>query len=528
MAGEPSTAKADALLGQTLDGRFRIDAVLGEGGMGMVFKALQTSISRPVAVKTLHPQLATAPTFFDRFKREAEIASRLHHPNIITIFDFGRSAEGVCYYVMEYLEGESLRQRVKREGPLSIRQAIAVVEQIALGVAHAHKQGVIHRDLKPHNIMLTPVDGHEYVKVLDFGLVKAMEQTEDDENLTSTGQVLGTPQYMPPEQAGGEVVDARSDLYALTAVFFFCLTGNSPFGANTVRKALQAALKGEVQPVAAHRLGAPVPEAIDRFIKKGLSLEKDDRHQTAEAFVEAMKATVASASDAVLDALPTPKQPGTSKEPGSGSSASRKQATPHGKSVGVSQVSRPLPKKGSSAGPLIKDEQLASVRPTDAGDGPPGAKKRSLVPMALIGLAVLAVAGVAVLAARSNGGNAKPPPLEKPSTIPGPESQPSMQPRVEVPAVVAAKVSFETQPLSAEVLEAGVLIGNTPLTLDWPKGAQRTLQFKAPGFKVIEKSLKLEADAHFEFALEPLAPKPTGAKPPKVVKPTEPEVPAFE
>ncbi|MCU0701931.1 MAG: serine/threonine protein kinase, partial [Myxococcaceae bacterium] len=113
--------------------------------MGVVFRAVQTSVQRPVAMKTLHPQLAMAPTFFERFRREAEIASRLHHPNIITIFDFGRTSDGLCYYVMELLQGESLRQRVKRDGPMTLRQAAAVIEQIALGVGHAHKQGVIHR-----------------------------------------------------------------------------------------------------------------------------------------------------------------------------------------------------------------------------------------------------------------------------------------------------------------------------------------------------------------------------------------------
>ena len=121
MAQEPFEAvNAEALIGKVLDGRYKVESTLGAGGMGMVFKGLQTSVQRPIALKTLHPQLAMAPTFFERFRREAEIASRLHHPNIITIFDFGKTPEGLCYYVMEYLEGESLRQRVKRHGPLSV------------------------------------------------------------------------------------------------------------------------------------------------------------------------------------------------------------------------------------------------------------------------------------------------------------------------------------------------------------------------------------------------------------------------
>ncbi len=304
MAKEPFEAvRADALIGRVLDDRYKVESVLGEGGMGMVFKGLQTSVQRPIALKTLHPQLAMAPAFFERFKREAETASRLHHPNIITIYDFGRTSDGLCYFVMELLDGESLRQRVKRDGPLSLRSAAALIEQVAAGVSHAHHHRVVHRDLKPHNIMLARVDGDEYVKVLDFGLVKAVEQ-EEEEQLTSTGQVLGTPQYMPPEQAGGEAVDQRSDLYALTAVFFYCLTGHSPYGANSVRKALTAALKGEVPQVDTYRQGAPTPAAIDAFIFKGLRPEKEDRFQTCDDFVQSLRAALAGTPDSVLDAVP--------------------------------------------------------------------------------------------------------------------------------------------------------------------------------------------------------------------------------
>ncbi|MBL9038726.1 MAG: serine/threonine protein kinase, partial [Archangium sp.] len=339
-------AEAKALVGQVLDGRYRLESVLGHGGMGLVFRAMQTSMDRPVAVKTLHPQLAMAPLFFERFKREAEVASRLHHPNIITIFDFGRTTDNHCYYVMELLEGESLRQRIKRDGPMSVRQATAIIEQVAIGVAHAHKQGVIHRDIKPHNVMITAVDGAEYVKVLDFGLVKAME-ADDDEQLTSTGQVLGTPQYMPPEQAGGEDVDQRSDLYSLAGVLYYCLTGHSPYGANTVRKALQAALTKKPNPVAEHRHGAPIPEALERLLVKGLSSEKADRYQTAEAFIEALHTTLASTPDAELDAVPKRTDEGSSKDVGSGSSSAHHREGSRARAKSVA-VAKPLPKSGQS------------------------------------------------------------------------------------------------------------------------------------------------------------------------------------
>src|SRR5687767_11420405 len=173
--GAPEKFDATEMLGKVLDGRYRLDDLLGYGGMGMVFRGTQTTVGRAVAIKTLNPSLAMAPTFFERFKREAEVASRLKHPNIVTIFDFGKTPEGLCYIAMELLEGDSLRQQVRKNGPMSLRRAAAVVEQIALALQHAHKNGVVHRDMKPHNVMVTSVDGAEYVKVLDFGLVKASE-----------------------------------------------------------------------------------------------------------------------------------------------------------------------------------------------------------------------------------------------------------------------------------------------------------------------------------------------------------------
>ncbi|WP_254626721.1 serine/threonine-protein kinase, partial [Myxococcus sp. CA039A] len=293
--------------------------------MGMVFRATQTSVQRPVAVKTLNPSLAAAPQFFERFRREAEIASRLRHPNVITIFDFGRAPDGTCYYVMELLQGESLKEVVKREGPMSLRRATSLIEQATQGLAHAHQEGCVHRDLKPHNIMVQDLGGRDFVKVLDFGLVKALE-AEEEEQLTSTGQVLGTPQYMPPEQAGGEAVDQRSDLYSMAGVLYFCLTGSSPFGANTVRKALTASLTQQVPAVNSKRQGAPVPAALDAFFRKALSPEKEDRYQSAQELIDAMMESVEDVSAEQFDAMPSGGSSSGVNERGSGSRASGSRA----------------------------------------------------------------------------------------------------------------------------------------------------------------------------------------------------------
>ena len=497
MAKEPFEAvNANELIGKVLDGRYKVESVLGQGGMGMVFKGIQTSVQRPVALKTLHPQLAMAPTFFERFKREAEMASRLHHPNIITIYDFGKTAEGLCYYVMEMLEGESLRERIKRDGPFTLRQAAAILEQSAAGIAHAHHSNVIHRDLKPHNIMLTSVDGNEYVKVLDFGLVKALEQ-EEEEQLTSTGQVLGTPQYMPPEQAGGEVVDQRSDLFSLTGVFYYCLTGHSPYGANSVRKALTLALAANVPPIETYRKGSPVPKSIDEFMIKGLKPEKEDRFQTAEDFVQSMHAALSGAPDSVLDAVPIFTPETGTKDSGSGSSsASRKSGASRSRapSKAISAVSRPLPRQASKV----------EIAPVEA-PAPQGVPLGVLVGIAAV--LVLLIGGAIVWKVSSRTDVVAPTPG---AVTPEPELPPQNA------AVGPAKVTLKTTPDGAEVIEGGVMIGNTPLTLDWQRGATRELTFKLAGFKDTIKSLRSEADQSFDFQLEP-APSsklPPGKKPP--------------
>jgi len=530
MAKEPFEAvNAQELIGKVLDGRYKVESVLGQGGMGMVFKGLQTSVQRPIALKTLHPQLAMAPTFFERFKREAEIASRLHHPNIITIFDFGKTPDGLCYFVMEYLQGSSLRERVKKQGPLTLREAAAIMEQVAAGVSHAHHQNVVHRDLKPHNIMLSEVDGNEYVKVLDFGLVKAIEQQEEEEQLTSTGQVLGTPQYMPPEQAGGEVVDQRSDLYALTAVFYYCLTGHSPYGANSVRKALTLSLAANVPPIETYRKGSPVPRAVDDFIVKGLKPEKDDRFQTAEEFVQSLHAALAGTPDSVLDAVPAFTPEAGSKESGSGSSsASRGRGSSASRAKApkaITAVSRPLPKSSSR------------VDPPPAAAAPSPSKQPSQASQAAstgVPLGAL-VAGAAVIVLIIGGALAwktthtpetpvvvAPPPVEKKVE---PVADPTPKPAVDLGP---AKVTLRTSPEGAEVEEDGVSLGNTPLTLDWSRGATRSLTFKLAGHKELAKTLRSEADQTFDFQLEAAAAPKTGGSGKKPPPRKDPDIGAFD
>jgi serine/threonine protein kinase len=530
-----------ALLGQVLDGRYKIDSVLGHGGMGMVFRATQTSVQRPVAVKTLNSALATAPTFFERFRREAEVASRLRHPNVITIFDFGRSPDGTCYFVMELLGGESLKEMVKRDGPMPLRRAVNILEQAARGLAHAHAENCVHRDLKPHNIMVQQLDGKDFVKVLDFGLVKAMEQ-EEEEQLTSTGQVLGTPQYMPPEQAGGELVDARSDLYALTGVLFYCLTGTSPYGANTVRKALTAALTQTVPAVNSKRQGAPVPPAIDAFMQKGLAREKEDRFQSAEEFIEEMLDAVEGLSNEELDAAPSGGA--TGRENGSGSKPSLSRPRKPGSPVGSASARSSRPSSGTSGrSPNVIVAKGASGSPSanrsrssggaspravparvdahdPASEGMPLAKKAALVGIP----ALLLLVGLGVVAVKMRGEDkapARPPQAERVPVAQPPPSEPRPLAATEAPSAAPSPtvlVKCNSTPDGAAIYnEKDEQIGTTPGMLALPRGQKHRLVFRLAGHQDAERPLDLSLAAGEMLAVDvPLTPvraAPVPAKP---------------
>ncbi|WP_233261249.1 serine/threonine-protein kinase [Vitiosangium sp. GDMCC 1.1324] len=558
-----------ALIGQVLDGRYKIEDVLGQGGMGMVFRATQTSVQRPVAVKTLNPSLAAAPQFFERFRREAEIASRLRHPNVITIYDFGRAQDGTCYYVMELLEGESLREQVKRDGPMSLRRAVDIIEQACRGLAHAHEQGAVHRDIKPHNIMVQQLDGRDFVKVLDFGLVKALEQ-EEEMQLTSTGQVLGTPQYMPPEQAGGESVDHRSDLYSMGGVLYYCLTGTSPYGANTVRKALTAALTQPPPTVASKRQGAPAPQALEDFFQKALAREKEDRFQSAQEFVDAMLDAVADLSPEELDALPTnsapdagggskPSQRSVSKPGRSSPSAARSRAPSPTPRVGGSQPSavragsQPSVARGGAqpsvargAQPASRGSQPSSVaaRGGNGGASPVRQRTHSIgeetqgIGMSGVKIALVAVplaliaAGGAFVVLRPSAPPAEPPPVAEVKKDPAP---------VQKPAAPAADsmllVQIRSAPPGAAVFDGDVQIGTTPFDRQLRRNEIHELTFRLSEHQDLKRKLDFNgvlADSQeVSVTLEPAktAPAEPSSRPSRAAKQgkdKDDSVPIFE
>src|SRR5690606_37431266 len=213
-----------------LAGRYRIERMLGAGGMGTVYRARYVHMRKTVAVKVLHREMTHLPEVVARFEREAVAAANIEHPNVAAATDFGRLENDSFYLVLEYIEGQSLTERLDREGVFPPPLALHIVRQIADALATAHAAGVVHRDLKPDNVMLVERDGDPgFVKVLDFGIAKVDMTGGDQQALTKLGSIFGTPDYMAPEQAAGRAVDGRAELYALGIMLYQMLVGRTPF-----------------------------------------------------------------------------------------------------------------------------------------------------------------------------------------------------------------------------------------------------------------------------------------------------------
>lgn len=276
----------ERMIGHTLAGKYRIDGFLKRGGMGSVYRATHLMLNKEVAVKLIKPELVTSEDIVQRFHREAQAASQLTHPNIVTIHDLGQAEDGTLYIAMELVSGQSLKEIVTAEGPLAPERAVGIAQAIAGALALAHKSHVIHRDLKPQNIMISEgPDGAEVPKLLDFGIAKTFEA--EGPALTSTGMVLGTPQYMSPEQAGGKPVDARSDLYALGVILYEMLVGKVPFNDPSIPAILVKHLSEKPKPPSELRPG--LPDAIESIVLRCLAKEPQDRFQNAEEFSLALK-----------------------------------------------------------------------------------------------------------------------------------------------------------------------------------------------------------------------------------------------
>jgi serine/threonine-protein kinase len=276
--------------GLVLGGRYKLTDEIGRGGFGMVYRAHQLNMEREVAVKILPPRFLAIPDVVERFKREAQLASRLRHPNTITVHDYGQQ-ENYLYIVMELLRGEDLADVLKRERRIEPARAVHIAKQVLRSLGEAHEQGIVHRDLKPENIFLTKLAGEsDFVKVLDFGIAKVAQpggaRDPNMRQLTVSGSTVGTPVYMSPEQAAGEEVDPLTDLYALGVILYEMLAGVPPFHDENPVKVMRSHLFEDVPPLKAQGLqGSPLEAVILRALEK----DRHARHKNASAFLDALE-----------------------------------------------------------------------------------------------------------------------------------------------------------------------------------------------------------------------------------------------
>lgn len=276
----------DSLLGQTLAGKYRIDERLSEGGMGTVYKGTHVLMDKTVAVKVLRPSLAADEKIVARFSREARAASKISHPHALSVTDFGEDQNGTVFLVMEYLDGRTLKDIIRSEGPMPLDRVVEIVKQVGGALDAAHAQGVVHRDLKSDNIMLLSTMNADYAQVLDFGIAKIKEREgEYNPGLTAPDLVIGTPQYMSPEQCSqAPDIDAHSDIYSLGIIIYEMLVGHVPFTGESPTAIMLKHLQQPAPSVLTER--SDLPPAVGKVVARALEKLPQDRYASASELVD--------------------------------------------------------------------------------------------------------------------------------------------------------------------------------------------------------------------------------------------------
>jgi serine/threonine-protein kinase len=426
----PQLGAAPVLIGREIAGRYRVLAKLGEGGMGAVFRAEQISLKRTVAVKLLRPDVSANPMLLRRFNAEAEAVAKLSHPNTVNIYDFGQDTDGTLFIAMELIEGRSLRSVIHAEAPLAVRRALAIAQQVAASLSDAHARAIVHRDLKPDNVMLQD-RGRErdIARVLDFGIAKLRDDTRATQQaMTQQGDMLGTPQYMAPEQIRAEPIDGRTDIYALGCLLYEMVTGRLPHDAPTVLAMLSKHLIEHPVPPSQRRPELGLPEAIDRLILGAMAKSPHARPPTMEAFGEQIAALLeaqppdprsAQRSAAVaVPGVPTPTPASFAADTPAAHSAfpGAVPVTPHPTGGGVSpyapgghaphagQLGQPMPPMQPPMQPMPPMQppgQPMQPGPPRFALPPPPSRRTGMIAIAVL---LVASAGIAALAISQRGG----------------------------------------------------------------------------------------------------------------------------
>jgi serine/threonine-protein kinase len=311
MAAGPAE-RFDPLVGTVLAERYAIVRRIGEGGMGAVYEARHAIIGKRVAVKVLLEKFLENQELVARLLQEARLASSIGHENIVDVTDYGTTSDGRAFVVMEFLDGEALAQLVMRDAPLPVERSLGILRQVCSALSAAHAKGIVHRDVKPENIYLVRRGDLDFVKVVDFGVSKAVhvrEEGVDWQRLTRTGTVLGTPLYMSPEQArGGEDVDHRADIWSAGLMLYECLTGEVPFRASNYLGVISQVLTQETTPPSQLRPELSIPVAVDRVVMRALAKDRDKRYQHMADFEHDLERLLAGDSTVALRDVPSPSE----------------------------------------------------------------------------------------------------------------------------------------------------------------------------------------------------------------------------
>jgi serine/threonine-protein kinase len=423
----PPTSAVGCYTGVTLDGRYRIDGLLGEGGMGVVYLGRHMAMDKKVAIKILRTEFACRADTKARFRQEARAASSVENPHIVDVSDFGSLPDGSTYLVMEYLDGVPLSTLTRNDEPIALDKAIAIGRQIADGLAEVHDRGIVHRDLKPDNIFLVKEGGQEdFVKILDFGIAKVLESPEA--KMTMAGSLFGTPSYMSPEQAAGMPVDARTDVYALGIIMYELASGRVPFEADTLMGILTQHLYRKPLPLRDLVGESHVSAGLDAIIFKALSKAPEQRYQNMRAL----------SSD--LAAVAEGRTPEAAIEMAFRQDSARPAPAPQLQEMPVFVPATPRPK----------------------GRTPWGLYAGGTAILVACGL----VMGVLVQGSRSYAGNAATP-ASTAGTV----------------ALVAEQVLFSVEPFDAHVFQGGIDLGTGPFLFHVPAGRPLALEVRRDGYK---------------------------------------------
>jgi serine/threonine protein kinase len=373
-------ASAD-LVGQVVADRYHILKKLGEGGMGAVYLGEHVKMGRKSAIKVMAAAMSQDPDAISRFNREASNASRISHPNVCQIYDFGETPDGLIYLAMEFIEGQSLKDLVEKDGALPPPRAAAILRQAADALQAAHDLGIVHRDIKPDNIMVVQGrDGADIVKVVDFGIARAVGGDEPGQKVTKTGLVVGTPEYMSPEQLSGDKLDGRSDIYSLALVLYRMLTGTLPFEADSAQEVMIKRLTDEPMPLEQARTDIAFPPKLQLVLNVALARQPAERYQSAAEFGR-------DTMDAVAGMAPPSTRVDVAGHQGATHVMSKEELT---------QAT-----SMSAKAPAAKKAAARSTAPTAPAPAP--SKRLPLAAVGIGGVGVAVIATVAVLMAKGGG-----------------------------------------------------------------------------------------------------------------------------